>query len=420
MENKIFTVAIIGCGSRGAEIYGWHMKDAADKYKIVALCDILPEKLTKYGERLEVPAENRFVSDEEFLAEKRADVLVIATPDDCHVKHCLLGLKAGYDILLEKPVTDKEEECKALLEAQKKYGGKVFVCHVLRYAHGFYKVKQLLSEGAVGRLVNIQAVEPVGYWHQAHSYVRGNWRREDTSTPMILAKCCHDLDLLTWYADSSCKSVSSVGDLTYFKEECAPENTAARCLDCRLVDTCPYSAKRVYVDRWLKSGKPANWWPYNVITPVVPLTEDALYTAIKEGDYGRCVFRCDNNVVDNQTVQMEFNNGVKASLLMTAFSDFGGRVYRFFGTLGEITLGEGEIKINRFGEEQEVIDVNSLCKNEGGHAHGGGDFMLVKNMYDELTGKVPARTSLATSIESHLMGIAAERSRKNGGELIYM
>ena len=186
MADRIFTVAILGCGARGAESYGRLFLEGKDRYKVVALCDICPEKLEKYGQIFQVPRENRFSSEEEFFKEKRADLLTVTTLDADHVRQCLAGLKTGYDILLEKPVTDKKEECFALLEAQKKYGGKVLVCHVLRYANAFRKVEELLKEGAVGRLVAIQAIEQVAYWHQAHSYVRGPWRNSVESSPRTL------------------------------------------------------------------------------------------------------------------------------------------------------------------------------------------------------------------------------------------
>lgn len=330
MSKKIFTVAILGCGGRGAETYGRLIAERKDEYKIVALCDLIPEKLSKYGELFGVGAENRFSDDDSFFAKKRADLLIIATLDADHVWQCKEALRLGYDVLLEKPITDKEEECRSLLAAQKKYGGKVLVCHVLRYAGAFRKVEELLKAGAVGRLVEIQALEQVAYWHQAHSYVRGNWRRSEDTSPMILAKCCHDLDLLQYYAGARCKSVSSMGDLTYFTSKNAPEGAAKRCLECQYIDTCPYSAKTIYIDEWEKKGCPENEWPYNVVTLAFPQTKKALTEAIETGPYGRCVFACDNDVVDHQQVSMAFENGVKATLTMTAFTAGGRQNHAIF------------------------------------------------------------------------------------------
>ena len=204
MEKKIFTVAIIGLGGRGADAYGWLIHNAADRYKIVSLCDIRPERIERFSKNFNVPQEDCFTTEEEFFTQKRADLLLIATPDTCHVKHALKGFALGYNLMVEKPLTENEEECKQLLDAQKKAGTKALVCHVLRYAPAFLKAAELLHSGAIGRLVAINALERVGFSHQAHSYVRGNWRNREIAAPMILAKCCHDLDLLQFYAQSKC------------------------------------------------------------------------------------------------------------------------------------------------------------------------------------------------------------------------
>ncbi|MBQ4269758.1 MAG: Gfo/Idh/MocA family oxidoreductase, partial [Clostridia bacterium] len=309
--DKIFSVAILGVGARGGSVYGRLIKQFPDKFKIVALCDIRTERLEAFGEEFGVPTADRFTDEKVFFEKKRADLLVIATQDEDHVRNCLQAFETGYDILMEKPITDKKEECEAVLAAQKKYGCKAIVCHVLRYAPAFLKAAELIENGEIGRLVAIDALERVTYWHQAHSYVRGNWRTTKSSAPMILAKCCHDLDLIQYYANSKCKSVSSVGELTYFNAANAPEDSADRCLDCPRVETCPYSAKRLYLDRWKKAYCPEDYWPYNVLVQA-PVTEEKLTEALKNGPYGRCVFRCDNDVVDHQLTLMAFENGVKA------------------------------------------------------------------------------------------------------------
>lgn len=418
MSKKVISVAICGCGARGADTYGALCAEMQDKYKIKALLDPNVVKVEKYGKKFNVDKENRYQNEEEFFSEKRADLLIIATLDAEHTRQCIKALELGYDILLEKPITDKKEDCEAILAAQKKYGGKVIVCHVLRYAPAFLKAAELLQQGVVGRLVNIQAIERVGFWHQAHSYVRGNWRRSEETTPMILAKCCHDLDLLQYYANSACKSISSIGELTYFTKENAPEGAAERCVDCKYKKECAYSAERIYID-WWRLGS-VDHWPQNVLSPVSPLTEEILVKALKTGPYGRCIFACDNNVVDHQLVNMTFENGVKASLTMTAFSATTGRVISFFGTEGELVLDETQdcIKIRSFKGPEEIIKFTDL--NEKGYGHGGGDFGLISMLYDILSGNENSRTNLVDSIESHLMGICAEESRLKGGELIYI
>jgi predicted dehydrogenase len=313
-------------------------------------------------------------------------------------------------------LTDKEDECKALLETQKKYGNKILVCHVLRYATAYLKLKEILDSGKLGRLVSINWVEPVGYWHQAHSYVRGNWRNTNHAAPMILAKCCHDLDLIQYFAESKCKSVSSVGGLTFFKSDCAPEGATERCTDCQWKDTCPYSAYRIYIERWKKMGSPAVEWPYNVLVSE-PITEEKLLDALANGSYGRCVFHCDNNVVDHQSVQMAFENGVVATLHMNAFNQNSGRRVTLFGTYGMADMTEDEIVLNIYGEPAEVIDT-TLHENQDGYAHGGGDARMIDALYGMISGERQLTTSLEHSVESHLIGIKAEQSRLEGGKLL--
>ena len=422
MEKKIFTVAIIGAGARGVDAYGWQFYDAKDKFKITAICDINPVRLEYASNRFDVPKENRFATEEEFFEAKRADLLLVSTQDKDHIRHCVKGFALGYEIMTEKPLTDNAEECQILLDAQKKAGKNALVCHVLRYAPAFLKTMEILESGKIGRLVAIDALERVSYWHQAHSYVRGNWRSTDEpcgSTPMILAKCCHDLDLLQWYAKSKCKTISSVGDLTFFTPENAPEGSAKRCVECKHCKTCPYSAETIYINIWKKRGCPEDIWPYNVLVQP-PLTEEKLRQAIAEGPYGRCVFHCDNNVVDHQITTMVFENGVKATLTMTGFTAPGGRRYHFHGTLGELVLDEltNEITLWQYGEGPQVTKIDTL--EDSGYAHGGGDVFLVKKLYEVLCGNAKADTSLEASVESHLMGIRAEESRLAEGKLVYV
>lgn len=415
-ENKIFTVAIIGCGARGALTYGRLINKKKDCFKIVSLCDLREDRLSRFASEFGVARENTFTDENEFFKERRADLLVIATQDGDHVRHCLAAFACGYDVMLEKPITDRREECEAILASQKKNGTRALVCHVLRYAPAYVKAKELLSAGKIGRLVAIDLLEPVGNWHHAHSYVRGSWRNTDVAAPMILAKCCHDLDLLQWYAASRCTTLSSVGDLTFFKADCAPEGATARCLDCKHKDTCPYSAKGIYLDMWKKNGAHEDAWPTNVFVNA-PLSEEKITAELATSPYGRCVFHCDNNVVDHQMVQMTFENGVKASLTMTGFTIMGGRRATFYGTYGEMTLDDDNVILKRFGEEPVVYPVSVLLA--GGYAtHGGGDEGMIASLYEMLMGRGDFSTSLEASVESHLMGIAAEESRLAGGALV--
>ena len=415
----MYTIAILGVGGRGGDAYGQLINQEKDKFKIVALCEKRKDRLERFGTLFNVDKELCFVDENEFFKKKYADLLIIATQDQDHIRHAIKAFEVGYDILLEKPITDKIEECEKLLAAQKTYKKKALVCHVLRYAPPFLKVAELLESGKIGKLIAINALERVGFWHQAHSYIRGNWRNSNTATPMILAKCCHDLDLLQFYAKAKCTSISSIGELAYFKKENAPQGAAERCTNCKYIDQCAYSAKYIYIDRWKESNCPEDCWPYNVPASS-PVTEEKLQNAIEQGNYGKCVFACDNNVVDHQIVNMTFENGVKAELTMTGFTSDVGRRMHFFGTEGELIFDESAnlIELKRFHGKHETYNMQSLV--EGGYGHGGGDIGLVHTLYEMLEGKAAYITSLEASIESHLMGIYAEESRKDNGRLIYM
>ena len=415
MQNKKFTVAIIGVGGRGGFAYGTLLNNLPEKFDIVSLCDIKEDKLAYFSKKFGVSQENLFTDEDDFFKQKRADLLLIATQDKDHIRHATKAFNVGYDILLEKPISDNKQELEHLLALQKKSGCKALVCHVLRYAPAFMKAAELLDSGAIGRLVSINAIEKVGYFHQAQAYVRGYWRKKENSTPMILAKCSHDLDLIQFYANSSCETLSSIGELTHFKKEEAPEGATERCLNCPHQNTCPYSAKTQYLDNWLKDKTDA--YPYNVpCTP--PITEEKMRAALETTLYGKCVYHCDNDVVDHQLTQMLFKNGVKANLTMMAFTRHCGRRMEFFGTKGQITLDEVRdfIRVGVFGEPEYEIKISELTNST--HLHGGGDYGLVETLYDMMTGSAPEKTALAHSVESHLMGIAAEESRKAGGKLL--
>ncbi len=428
--SKIFTVSILGCGSRGHYTYGKCMADFKDKFRLVSVCDIDPEKIALAQKDWGIPDEQCFLDADEFLKEKRSDALVIATQDRDHVQMCIKALQLGYDILLEKPISPVEDELYELLEAYNTYNKKVIVCHVLRYAPAFLKLKELLDSGEIGRLVCIDWIEQVTYWHQAHSFVRGNWRNDEETSPMIMQKCCHDLDLLQYYANAKCKTVYSVGDTSFFNSENKPDGAASRCQDCKYIHDCAYSAERLYVDKWKKDfdwafDKPdvddnarKQGWPFNVVDLSRPITEESIRKAYENSQYGKCVFACDNNVVDNQTVVMQFENGIKATLTMTAFTALPGRKVTFHGTLGELEMDEenGYIRISRYGHGTRFLKIKEILKEimEDTFGHGGGDYMLVKDFYNVLLGERTSTTTLDRSIESHLMALAAEKSRKNG------
>ena len=419
MSNPVLKIAIIGMGGRGGYAYGTYIHEHKEKFQIVAICDIDKVRLDKWGDLFEVSEENRFLNEEEFFKEKRADVLFICTMDRLHVRMAKIGLELGYDLLLEKPITDSKEELDSLVKTAHRCNRTIMVCHVLRYTVWINKCKEIIDNGEIGRLVSIDHTENVVYWHEAHSFVRGNWHKREDCAPMILAKCCHDLDLLQYFAQSRCKSVSSMGDLRFFKKENKPEGSADRCTNCKYMETCTYSAKRIYVDGWKACGRPAAVFPFSLITDAYPVTEEALWESITNGRYGKCVFACDNNVVDNQTVIMTFENGITATLKMEAFVRDGGRDIRFFGTDGELDLRENEntITLKKFNGETKVWKINELTDDLEGH--GGGDHKMLDQLYNVIAlHDKNVQTSIDASAESHYMAYAAEESRLEGGKLV--
>ncbi len=412
---KKINVAILGCGNRG-QCYAELLLQQKEKFSITAICDIEKDQLEKMRNLFSVKAEE-FLSVEDFFEKKRADLIIISTPDRVHIPQAVKAMRLGCDVLLEKPISDSREELDLLLNTQKETGRSVMVCHVLRYGPGYRKCKEILDSGVLGRLYAIDASERVVYWHWAQAYVRCIGALAEKGHPTILAKCSHDLDLLQYYADSRCDTLSSYGELGFFTKENAPENAAERCVDCVYMDTCPFSAKRIYVDNWHKKGEPEYLWPFYRACDTTPITEEGLYAGLKTKDVGRCAFQCPVDHADHQLIQMQFENGIKASLKMV-FAARSGRRIVFYGTMGEMIFEERDdsITILPFGGEEKVIKIGAML--EGGHAHGGGDAGIVEELYDMLTGKAQAITSLEKSVECHLMGIAAEESRKDGGKTV--
>lgn len=423
--SKKLKIALAGLGSRGKDTYAPTAKLFPDKMEIVAIADIDAEKVKEVAKEYHIPEEMCFSSAEDLIAqEKLADIMFITTQDKQHVEQAIPALEKGYHILLEKPISPKLEECREIVKVARKYNRKVIVCHVLRYTPIYSKLKDILDEGIIGDIVSVMSIENVGYWHQAHSFVRGNWRNSETTSPMILQKCCHDMDLLLWLTGKTCESVSSFGDTYLFKEECAPKGAALRCMDgCKAKENCPYDAEKIYLDHY-KIGAKTGYkeWPLDVLT-LHPNVE-TITEAIKTGPYGRCVYHCDNNVVDHQVVNMKMTDGTTISHTMCGFTATGSRYAKFMGTKGEIIadMTENTIKITVFGQKDtEVIDISKIASDFSGH--GGGDNRMVEEFLDMLineTGPTKRTTSVEQSVESHYCALAAEESRINGGKVIFL
>ena len=408
------TFAILGYGNRGST-YAKLIQERGGK--VTAVCEPNEQKLNN-AITLHALTEKQAFQDETafFNAGKLADVLVIATQDAQHVTHAVAGLYFGYDLLLEKPIACSAQDCEKIEKLASDLKRKVFVCHVLRYAPLFREIKAQLDGGAFGKIVSINLMENVAYWHQAHSYVRGNSRRSDLGTPMIIAKCCHDLDLISWFINEPCQAVSSFGSLRYFTKENAPEDSAEYCLDCKHRQTCVYSAQRHYIDELIKNGQPG--WMINAVVPNA--TVQSLTEALKNSRWGKCVFKSDNNVVDNQVVNMRFASGATAHLTMTAFSKFCYRDIHVYCEKGEIfgNMRDNVLHCKLFDDALEQaqwdIDVAQLIK-ENQWSHGGGDYNMIGEILDFYQGKpTQTLTPISTSMQSHYIGFAAEQSRLSG------
>lgn len=398
---------VLGAGQRGAEAYAPYALDNPQDVQIVGVADPREDRRQAMIDAYGIPVENTAATWEELMARERfADAVIVATQDKMHYEPAMVALKKGYHVLCEKPMSPDPKECLEMGRAAKENGRVLSICHVLRYTPFFSEIKRIIDSGVIGEVMAVTLTENVAYWHQAHSYVRGNWRNTAESSPMLLAKSCHDMDILLWLIGKPCTQVSSYGHLTHFTKENAPEGAPARCLDgCPHRNECPYYAPRIYVD-W------KGVWQADVLRKVVSMdtSTEGLMAALKTGPYGRCVYHCDNDVVDHQVVNLDFEGGAVASFTMTAFSYEQGRVIKIMGTKGEI-IGNADSNSLRYVTylEQNVHSV--AVRATGGHM--GGDSAIMRDFVDQVrsNGAHAGRTSAEQSVESHLITFAAEESR---------
>lgn len=408
---KTVTAVLLGAGSRGRYIYGPYAEKHPDELRIVAVAEPNEERRQRIAEIHGIAPEYVYRSWEQAFEKGRiADVMIISTLDRLHYVPAMKALELGYHILLEKPMSPVAEECIRIEQAALAHRRVLTVSHVLRYSPFWSGIKRCIDGGEVGTIAAIQHSEYVGYRHMTHSYVRGNWRNSDESSPMVLAKSCHDLDIISWLMDEPCVSVSSYGSLMHFREEHAPAGSTARCTDgCQVERSCPFSALKLY------NQPPEHPWARYITHDLSP---EGIMTALKEGPFGRCVYRCDNNVVDHQIVNMEFANGANANFTLSAFAEQEVRSVRIMGTKGEIigNMEDGTYTLKRFATGERV----EFHCGVTGDGHGGGDermvadfLHLVREHQEEASPS--ALTSATASLQSHLIAFAAEESRLQGG-----
>ena len=406
------TIAVIGAGGRG-NAYAGYFKKFPGEGKVVAVAEPREDYLARFADAYDVPAGMRF-RDWTELAEKDrlADAAFICTPDRVHTGPAVALAEKGYHLLLEKPMAPTLAECSAIADAVVGNGVTSAVCHVMRYTNHARKIKEMIALGLIGEVMNIQLMEQVGYWHQAHSFVRGNWRNEELSSAMLLQKCCHDLDWIYFFMDSPCTKVSSHGSLLHFRRESQPEGAADRCVECppQIERKCPYSAVRYYCE--VMAGREGRW-PSATLT--LDRTPEGIRKAVETGPYGRCAYACDNDVVDHQVVAMEFGSGATATLAMTAFTLKCCRLLRINGTHGEILYdADTGIIHNDFLTRSSNVVQDSPGDTTADSGHGGGDYGIIRDFVAALREGDPARidTDVLTSLATHKMVFAAEKARR--------
>lgn len=451
VSNKIQAL-LFGAGDRGLGAYGQYALLHPEEFQFVAVAEPNQSRRVHFAELHKIPPSACFETWEQALAAGRiADVVVNCTLDRMHYKSGMAALNLGYDMLLEKPICHTLKKTIKLVKTAEVLNRTLMVCHVLRYTEFFQKVYEILHSNRLGQLITVSLRENVAAHHMAHSYVRGNWRSSQTAVPMILAKSCHDMDLLYWLIGEPVRSLSSVGNLRHFRPEYAPKGAPQRCTDgCPADKECPFYAPSIYLDlipiknmiarsnnklhrsiakMSLQNPSLTNsigkvnsqvrqltqyqGWPRSVITDN-PASNEAVLQALREGPYGRCVYFCDNDVVDHQIVNMEFLSGISATFTMHGHSYEEGRTMRVDGSAGTLlakfSMGHSYFEIwNHQGALEERVDFSSELESKSGH--GGGDFGLMQAFINSVHGKKEPLAGANHALESHLMAFAAEESR---------
>jgi len=418
---KKLKFVLIGAGMRGQS----YTKHACLDHGLecVAVADPSDSRRNFIRDTYGVKEEMCFTDYKDLLAlGKIADFAMICTQDQMHTEPALMAIEAGYELLVEKPAAPTPEECVKIWKAAEEKGVRVLICHVLRYTPFMRKVKDLIDEGKIGKIMSVIHTEGVGNIHQSHSYVRGNWHKTADSSNMLLAKSCHDLDILQWLLGSKCKKIQSFGGLHYFTKENCPEGAPYRCIDgCPHGDKCAYNAVKLYLE------SDDNYWFRPVCANKLNPTDAEVEEAIRTNQYGVCVFQGDNDVVDHQTVNMEFENGETVVFTMAAFN-LGGRRIRIMGTKGEIcsddletielvTFFQDDPASPNFGKpETQHIKTNEDTNQEITGGHGGGDAGIIDDICLYFGEDKPTKSisSVGTSITNHLYVFAAEKSRAEG------
>lgn len=423
--SKQITAILVGAGHR-ALLYSLYALEHPEDFKIVGVADPDPIRRRKAAQMHGFGEDMCFESAQDLAQQpKLADAVINGTMDTQHIPTSIPLLRRGYDMLLEKPFAVNEEEMWQLQQVAQETGRRVMICHVLRYAPFYAAIKERLLAGEIGDIINIQATEHVSYHHLAVSFVRGKWGNEETcGTPMLLAKCCHDMDLIMWLMSGvSPSQICSFGSDFQFDPAKKPAGAGKRCLvDCQVEAQCPYSAKKHYIDH------PDRWgfYVWDCLEHLEnPTIEDKIESLKTNNIHGRCVWDCEHTVVDHQSVLVNFENGATATLNMIGGASKPERNLHILGTRGEIkgVFDDSVFTIRRMdpadelGWQEEVVDLKIGGDKSGmTGSHGGGDLRLVEDFVRVLQGQTPSIscTSINDSINGHLAVFRAEQSRKTG------
>ena len=406
MTDKPVRIVVFGAGNRARKYLEYAARNPQE-LKPVAIVEPLEIRRRKTAARFGVPAEACFATVEDYFANTvEADAALISTPEDQHFVPAMKSIDMGYHILLEKPIAQTYEECAAIAENARRRNVVVAVCHIMRFHPYFMKIKEVVDSGELGKIISINHYAEVNLDRMTHGYVRGLWNRAEKTNPMLLAKCCHDMDFLLWVCGSPCRRVSSFGSLRWFRTENAPEGSGDRCISCKVEAECPYSAVDLYRNR--------RDWIRNFDVHEGETIDDAIERELETGIYGRCVYRCENNVADHQTVNMELGDGTTISLVANAFTldDFRGTHIKM--THGEIDGDETALRVRRFrGQQETVYDFSDIVKKP---FHADADLYIVDDFVKAVRSGNDAavRTGIDGSIASHRVCFEAERSRLEG------
>jgi len=399
--EKAVTAITLGAGNRG-NVYGNYAVEYPKELNIIGVAEPIEIRRQRYMEKHQISKERTFNTWEDvFKQPKFADAILITTPDDLHYGPCMKALEMGYDVLLEKPISPSEQECRDILALARETGRIVAVCHVLRYAPYFVKLREMIQSGMLGEVQSMQHFEPINHIHMSHSYVRGNWHNSKATAPIILAKSCHDLDIIKWMLGKSCTHIQAFGSLGWFRKEKAPEGSTARCTGgCAVEGECPYSALKIY-------HRDRHYLHHFDLPEDKARHGEVIMDYLHNSNYGRCVYRMENDQPDHYITSILFEDEVTASFSMEAFTSYHGRRTRIMGSMGDI-VGD----MTRF----TWTDFRTGKKEEWKHAsdgHGGGDWRLVSDWLQAVSRKDASLLSstIDASIESHIMGFEAEKSR---------